>query len=102
MLLKKPMVVSYKMAALTTYIMRRMLKQPFVSLPNLLAGKELVPEILHEKAIPESLAEAALKYLQDKTLSEKLQSEFLALHHLLRLNADEVAAKSITQLMQRS
>ncbi len=99
MLLKKPMVVSYKMAALTTYIMRRMLKQPFVSLPNLLAGKELVPEILHEQATPENLAQASLKYLQDKTLSEKLQSEFLALHHSLRLNADEVAADSIIKLM---
>jgi len=99
MLLKKPMVVSYKLSALTAYFVRKMLKQPFVALPNLLAGKELAPEILQEAATPENLANAVLHFLQDTSATENMQSEFLALHHELRRDADQASAQAIIDLI---
>ena len=99
MLLKKPMVVSYKLSALTAYFVRKMLKQPFVSLPNLLAGKELVPEILQEAATPENLANAVMHFLNDSSLTDSMQAEFLALHNDLRRDADQAAAKAILELL---
>ena len=99
MLLKKPMVVSYKLSALTAYFVRKMLKQPFVSLPNLLAGKELVPEILQEAATPENLANAVMDFLNDSSLTDSMQAEFLALHNDLRRDADQAAAKAILELI---
>ncbi|MFY0641408.1 MAG: lipid-A-disaccharide synthase [Bermanella sp.] len=100
MLFKKPLVVSYKLSALTAYIVRKMLKQPFVSLPNLLAGKELVPEILQEAATPENLANAVLNFLQNKHASAHLKEEFTQLHKWLKRDADVAAAQAITQLVE--
>ena len=98
MLLKKPMVVSYKVSSITAFILRRMLKQPFISLPNLLAGKELVPEILQEDATPENLAQAVLNFLEDANAATRLKTEFMHLHTMLRKNADQAAAQAIIEL----
>ena len=100
MLFKKPLVVSYKLSALTAYIVRKMLKQPFVSLPNLLAGKELVPEILQEAATADNLANAVLNFLQNESASAHLKAEFTQLHQWLKRDADVAAASAITQLIE--
>lgn len=100
MLFKKPLVVSYKLSALTAYIVRKMLKQPFVSLPNLLAGKELVPELLQEAATPENLSTAVLNFLQNEHASSHLKAEFAQLHKLLKRDADVAAARAITELIE--
>jgi len=99
MLFKKPLVVSYKLSSLSAFFLFRMLRQPFVSLPNLLAGKELVPEILQDDATPESLSKAVLTFLQDENASKHLHDEFLVLHKSLRLNADEAAANAISDII---
>jgi len=99
MLLKKPLVVSYILSPLTAFLVRKMLKQPFVSLPNLLAGKELVPEILQENATPENLSQAVLKFLSDAQSSEKLKQAFNEIHTSLRLDADKAAANAIKDLL---
>lgn len=99
MLLKKPLVVSYILSPLTAYLVRKMLKQPFVSLPNLLAGKELVPEILQEDATPENLSQAVIKFLTDQTSSENLKQAFNEIHMSLRLDADSAAANAIKGLL---
>jgi lipid-A-disaccharide synthase len=99
MLFKKPLVVSYKLSTLSAFFLFRMLRQPFVSLPNLLAGKALVPEILQDDATPESLSKAVLTFLQDENAAKDLHQSFLALHKSLRLNADEAAAKAISELI---
>ena len=99
MLLKKPLVVSYKFSAISAFFLFRMLTQKFVSLPNLLAQKELVPEILQDNANPQSLSNALLVFLQDKSASENLHDEFLKLHKSLRLNADDAAAKAVVELI---
>ncbi len=101
MLLKKPLVVSYKVSSITAFLLKRMLKQPFVSLPNLLAGKELIPEILQEDATPENLAQAVLNILGDQSLSDRLKTEFTCIHTLIRKNADKAAAQAITHLISQ-
>lgn len=99
MLLKKPLVVSYKFSAISAFFLFRMLTQKFVSLPNLLAGKELIPEILQDDATPENLSKAVLKFMQDENAAKHLHDDFLRLHSLLRLNADEAAAQAISEII---
>lgn len=99
MLLKKPLVVSYILTPLTAFLVRKMLKQPFVSLPNLLAGKELVPEILQEDATPENLSQAVIGFLLDEQSSENLKQAFNEIHMSLRLDADKAAAAAIKGLL---
>lgn len=100
MLFKKPMVVSYIVSPVTAMIMRRLLKQPFISLPNLLAGREVVPEILQEAATPENLAKAVRERLEDETLIGQLHETFLFIHKQLRRNADQAAADAVSQLLE--
>mgnify|MGYP000114952010 FL=1 len=100
MLLKKPMVVSYIVAPLTYRIMRRLLKQDFISLPNLLAGREVVPEILQEHATAENLAKAVNERLEDESLIHQLQETFLFIHKQLKRGANEQAALAIVNLLE--
>ncbi|WP_444931814.1 lipid-A-disaccharide synthase [Microbulbifer sp. SSSA002] len=99
MLLKKPMVVTYKLGRLTSMIVSRMLHTPWVSLPNLLAQKELVPEILQNDAIPENLGAALMRYFDDPLLGDHLQREFFEMHQQLRRNASERAADAVLGLL---
>jgi lipid-A-disaccharide synthase len=100
MLLKKPMIVSYIVAPLTAMIMRRLLKQDFISLPNLLAGREVVPEILQEQATAENLAKAVNERLEDEDLIHQLQETFLFIHKQLKRDANEQAANAIINLIE--
>jgi len=99
MLLKKPMVVSYKAGWLTHAIISRMLKVPYVSLPNLLAGRELVPEVLQDDATAERLAELLLARLGDSALAVKLRSEFTELHQQIKCNGNEKAAEAVLSVI---
>lgn len=99
MLLKKPMVVAYRMAPLSYAIISRLLKTPFVSLPNLLAQKMLVPERLQAEANAVQLSRDVLDALQDKKHAEQLQQEFVALHQQLRCGAGARAAQAIQELL---
>jgi len=100
MLLKKPMVVSYIVSPITAMIMRRLLKQDFISLPNLLAGREVVPEILQEHATAENLAKAVNERLEDEDLIHQLQETFLFIHKQLKRGANEQAALAIVNLLE--
>ncbi|MFT6114284.1 MAG: lipid-A-disaccharide synthase [Oleispira sp.] len=102
MLLKKPMIVSYIVSPITAMIMRRLLKQDFISLPNLLAGREVVPEILQERATAENLASAVNERLEDEKLIHQLQETFLFIHKQLKRGADEQAALAIMNLLKSS
>ena len=100
MLLKKPMIVSYIVSSITAMIMRRLLKQDFISLPNLLAGREVVPEILQEHATAENLAKAVNERLEDEDLIHQLQETFLFIHKQLKRGANEQAALAIVNLLE--
>jgi len=99
LLLKRPMVVAYKMAPLSYAIISRLLKSKYVSLPNLLADQELVPEILQAQATPENLGEALIQYLNNTDAAQNLRSKFTGIHLQLRCNASEQAADAILQLI---
>ena len=63
MLLRKPMVISYRMASLSWAILSRLVKTPYVGLPNVLAGEEVVPELLQHNATDSQLADAVSELL---------------------------------------
>lgn len=97
MLFKRPMVVAYRLAGMTYKILQRMVKSPFFSLPNLLAGEALVPEYIQDQATPEALSQAVLQLLDD---DGGQTGRFLELHNQLRLNASQQAAQAVFELLQ--
>ncbi len=101
MLLKKPMVVGYRLSDFSYAVLSRLVKVPWVSLPNLLAREELVPELLQENATPEKLAAAVQERLDNPQERERLKEAFTRLHHVLRRNADERAAEAVSALIEK-
>ena len=99
MLLKRPMVVTYRVAPVTAWIARRLITISRFALPNLLAERELVPEFIQEAATVEKLGPAVLRWLDDATARERLTVEFDALHTLLRRDASTQAADAIVELL---
>ncbi|ACS86742.1 lipid-A-disaccharide synthase [Musicola paradisiaca] len=98
MLAKSPMVVGYRMKPFTFWLAKRLVKTPWVSLPNLLAGRELVTELLQDDCTPENLAAALMPWLQGGEQVNVLQQTFLHLHEQIRCNADEQAAQAVLEL----
>lgn len=94
-LLKKPMVITYRMSNLSWKILKRMRLQPYVGLPNILAGKFVVPELLQDDATPEKLAEASLKLVSDTNYIAEIKAEFTKIHISLRQDTAEKAAVAI-------
>lgn len=98
MLAKCPMVVGYRMKPFTFWLAKRLIKTPYVSLPNLLAGRELVKELLQDDCKPELLASALLPLLSDTALQAELKQTFTELHETIRCNADYQAAQAVLEL----
>ena len=94
-LLKRPMVISYKMPAASWWLMRRKQYQPYVGLPNILAGKFVVPELLQHDATPQNLAQALLNLVADKQAVAELETLFSDMHTTLRQNTAHKAAQAI-------
>ncbi len=92
-LLKKPMVITYRMPAISWQILKRMRYQPYVGLPNILAGKFLVPELLQNEATPQKLADAVARLLSDDAYLKEIKQEFTTIHHNLRQNSAKKAAE---------
>jgi lipid-A-disaccharide synthase len=89
------MVVVYRMARLSWMIMKRMGYLPWVGLPNILAGRSVVPELLQDKATPEALAEELLRMMCDREKVAAIKQEFADIHRQLRQNAGEKAAQAV-------
>jgi lipid-A-disaccharide synthase len=94
-LLKKPMVITYRMPNLSWQILKRMHLQPYVGLPNILAEKFVVPELLQQDSTPEKIAEAAIKLISDTNRIAEIKDEFTKIHHSLKQNTAEKAATAI-------
>ena len=101
MLCKRPMVVGHRIAPLTYRIVRLfgLLRSAHVSLPNVLAGEALVPELLQDDCTPGNLHAALLHWFRDDAAVAALQPRFLALHEALRRDASARAADAVAQLM---
>lgn len=100
MLVKRPMVVSYRVNKLTYAIMSRMIKVPYVSLPNLLANEALVPELLQDAATPDNLATRLLQTWRSFITDKNIQTKYLDLHTMLRKNAGAQAAQAIVTMLE--
>ena len=94
-LLKRPMVITYKLSPLTYWIAKRKQYLPYVGLPNILAGKFVVPEILQDDATPENLAQALLNLVNNKHAVAALEETFTKMHQTLRQDTAQKAAAAI-------
>ncbi len=103
LLCKRPMVVAYRVSAATFALVKifGLIKAPFVSQPNLLAGKKVVPELIQGTATPERLGAELLDWLEAPTRVAALEKEFLAIHQTLRRNASERAAEAVLKVLDR-
>jgi lipid-A-disaccharide synthase len=96
LLYKRPMVVAYRLAPLTYWILKRMVKSPYVSLPNLLAQRLLVPELLQDAATAEALAQTLLPLLDN---GNEQTAGFDEIHRTLRRDASNQAADAVLNLI---
>lgn len=99
-LLKRPMVISYRIGKWQYRLMKRMAYLPWVGLPNILCHETLVPELLQDEATPDGLAAALEKWLVDPAACRALEERFMALHLSLRQNTAEKAAAAILPHLQ--
>jgi lipid-A-disaccharide synthase len=102
MLVNRPMVVVYRADWLTSFLFRvlGLLKAPFFSLPNLLAGRQIVPELLNEQVRAEVVGPALIEQL-DRPEREALHGIFSDIHRTLRRDASRQAAQAVIELMTR-
>ncbi|WP_085715691.1 lipid-A-disaccharide synthase [Pseudomonas sp. B28(2017)] len=96
LLYKRPMVVAYRLAPLTFWILKRMVKSPYISLPNLLAQRLLVPELLQDDATVEALAQTLSPLIDG---GEEQTRGFDEIHRTLRLDASNQAADAVLNLI---
>ena len=101
-LAKRPMAVAYRIAPLTHFIVKSlgMLRTDVYSLPNILAGKRIVPELMQDACKPDALAAAVLPFLRARTAPPELLGEFCRLHESLLGGGSAAAAAAVAQLVQ--
>jgi lipid-A-disaccharide synthase len=101
-LFKAPMVITYRMSRLSWHLMRRMHLQPWVGLPNILAGRFVVPEFLQDDATAENLAQAVGNLVSDAAVKVDIERVFSAIHRQLKQNTAEKAAAAILPYLRPS
>ena len=94
-LCKRPMVISYKISTPTYWLVKHKIKVAHVGLPNILLGKEAVPELLQGDATPEKLAAAMLDWYRNPDKVAQVQQDFRHLHEMLKLDTDKLAADAV-------
>ena len=103
LLCKRPMVVAYRLGALTAFALRRLglLKAPWFAQPNLLAGRQVVPELSQGEVTPERLGREIEHWLDAPEAVAELQALFTTIHRQLRQGASESAAAAILALSRQ-
>ncbi|HBP76048.1 MAG TPA: lipid-A-disaccharide synthase, partial [Alcanivorax sp.] len=99
LLLKKPMVVGYRLGAVTFAIVSRLVKSEHVALPNLLCRQRLVPELVQDAFTGAALAEAVQVWFDSPERVAALESDFTRVHEQLRGGANDKAADAIAALL---
>jgi lipid-A-disaccharide synthase len=99
-LLKKPMVITYRMPRLSWQILKRMNYLPWVGLPNILAERFVVPEFLQNEATPERIASTIMDIMTDKSKLDDIRAEFTMMHETLKQDNAKKAARAILASIQ--
>jgi len=94
-LVNRPMVVTYRVNWLSYPLLRLLMRARWISMPNNLAGREVVPELVQGRATPSALGRAVGRYLDDPLAVTALHEEFARIHRALRLGADVQAAEAV-------
>ena len=102
MLLRRPMVVSYRLGAASAWLVRRLKKSDFVALPNILAGEALVPELLQEDAEPQRLAAALAEQYRRSQTDDAYFRACAHWHRALRQGGAGKAADAVLALIRNS
>ena len=101
LLVKKPMVIAYRVGWITYWIARSLAVTDTVGLPNLLAGERVVPEVIQGQMTADNLVRELERWLDDPARAATLVDRFDAIHEQLRRNASERAAAAVAALMAR-
>jgi lipid-A-disaccharide synthase len=100
-LLRRPMVISYRVPRLTAWLMRRRSYLPYVGLPNILAGEFVVPELLQEAATPQALAQAVVEMLNDAPRRQRISERFAHMLDDLKQDTAQRAAEAVMPYLER-
>jgi lipid-A-disaccharide synthase len=98
MLLKRPMVVAYRLSPLTYRIARLLVNSRFFALPNLLAGRPLVRELMQDEVTAEALGREVLALIENPVRAQELASVFAQIHADLRRDASRQAADIVLEM----
>ncbi|MFC4161553.1 lipid-A-disaccharide synthase [Chitinimonas lacunae] len=101
MLAKRPLVITYRLSQTTYRMVKRKMRLPYVGLPNVLAGRFLVPELLQGEATPDNLVQVLSNLVDDPALAKRLEARFGELHGRLRCDAAERAAEVALAWLER-
>lgn len=101
LLLKKPMVVGYRLGRLTYAIVSRLVKSEYVTLPNLLCRKPLIPELVQKELSGAALAEKVAAWLDNPERVAALRDDFTRIHEQLRGGASHKAADAVSALLEQ-
>lgn len=97
-----PHLIFYRLSGLTYQIVRRRLLLPYVGLPNVLAGRFVVPEFLQESATPRNLAQAALNLFDDTVTRRRQEALFAGFAAELRADTGALAAEAVAAELARA
>jgi lipid-A-disaccharide synthase len=100
-LLRRPMVITYRVPRLTWHVMWPRRRLPYIGLPNILCGEFVVPELLQDHATPENLAQVLVNELRDKFVRERQVRRFERIYWELRQGAAERAAEAVLPVLEQ-
>ncbi len=94
-LLKRPMIITYRMPKISWWLLKPMHYLPYVGLPNVLAKRFVVPELLQKEATAEAVTEKMNAMLEDKQGLSEIKKEFTEIHRALKQNSAKKAAEVV-------
>ena len=95
MLLRRPMVVACRLGPITYLVARQLIKAEYIGMPNLMAGRPIVKELIQSDANAEALGAEVIELLQSPARRNELEREFAEQHRRLRLGAGKIAAEVV-------
>ncbi|HKA38231.1 MAG TPA: lipid-A-disaccharide synthase [Burkholderiales bacterium] len=99
-LIGRPVVIAYRMPRVSWWLLKGRHYQPYVGLPNVVAGEFVVPEFLQDEATPENLSQAVLNLLFDNTVRARLEARFTAMADALRQDSRSRIASALVPMLR--